>query len=111
MFKLPDFIVVLLCFSCANSHKATTTGEWKKLFNGNNLDGWTVKVHHHDAGVNFGNTFRAEDGLIKVRYDQYGDFNDQFAHLYYNEPLSHFHLRFDYRFTGELQKGAPSYTI
>ena len=61
--------------------------------------------------VNFGNTFRAEDGVIKVRYDQYGDYNDQFAHLYYKEPFSHYHLKLDYRFTGTLQKGAPSYTL
>ena len=70
-----------------------------------------VKMHHHEPGVNFGNTFRAEDGLIKVRYDQYGDFNDQFAHLFYKQPFSHFHLKLEYRFTGELQKGAPGYTL
>ncbi len=83
---------------------------WVKLFNGKNLDNWIVKIHHHEAGVNFGNTFRAEDGVVKVRYDQYGDFNDQFAHLFYKQPFAHFHLRLEYRFTGELQKGAPSYT-
>lgn len=85
--------------------------EWMPLFNGKDLDDWIVKIHHHDVGVNFGNTFRAEDGMIKVRYDQYGDFNDQFAHLYYKTPFSHYHLKLEYKFTGELQKGAPSYTL
>jgi hypothetical protein len=61
--------------------------------------------------VNFGNTFRAEDGIIKVRYDQYEEFNDQFGHLYYEQPYSHFHLKLEYRFTGELQRGAPDYTL
>ncbi|WP_132055612.1 3-keto-disaccharide hydrolase [Pseudocnuella soli] len=84
---------------------------WVPLFNGKDINDWTVKIHHHETGVNFGNTFRAEDGMIKVRYDQYGDFNDQFAHLYYNQPYSHYHLKLEYRFTGELQKSAPSYTI
>jgi hypothetical protein len=102
---------VLFLSGCANSKKVSSNNEWIKLFNGRDLDGWTVKVHHHDVGVNFGNTFRAEDGMIKVRYDQYDSFNDQFAHLYYNTPLSHYHLKLEYRFTGELQKGAPSYTI
>jgi hypothetical protein len=84
---------------------------WTSIFNGKDLDDWIVKVHHHDVGVNFGETFRARDGMIQVRYDQYGDFNDQFAHLYYKKPLSHFHLKLEYRFVGELQKGAPTYTI
>jgi hypothetical protein len=49
--------------------------------------------------------------MIKVRYDQYDDYNDQFAHLYYHKPFSKFHLKLEYRFQGELQKGAPSYTL
>lgn len=103
--------VILLYTSCSNLKKTRSNQEWISLFNGRNLDGWIVKVHHHDVGVNFGNTFRVEDGMIKVRYDQYGDFNDQFAHLYYKTPFSHYHLKLEYRFTGELQKGAPSYTL
>lgn len=103
--------IVLLLSACANYNNKSTKNEWIQLFNGRNLDGWMVKVHRHDAGVNFGNTFRAEEGMIKVRYDQYDDFNDQFAHLYYKTPFSHYHLKLEYRFTGELQKGAPSYTL
>lgn len=109
--KQSKLIILLFLIACAHSHKSTTSNEWIKIFNGHDLNDWIVKVHHHDVGVNFGNTFRAEDGMVKVRYDQYGDYNDQFAHLYYKEPLSYFHLKFDYRFTGEQQKGAPSYTL
>jgi hypothetical protein len=112
MIRHSKLIVLFLLAACGHAHKATTTNnEWIKIFNGHDLKDWIVKIHHHDVGVNFGNTFRVEDGVIKVRYDQYGDFNDQFAHLYYKEPLSHFHLKFDYHFTGEQQKGAPSYTL
>lgn len=96
---------------CAPTNKSGTKNDWIQLFNGSNLDDWMVKVHHHEAGVNFGNTFRAEENMIKVRYDQYDDFNNQFAHLYYKTPFSHFHLKLEYRFTGALQKGAPPYTI
>lgn len=85
--------------------------EWIELFNGRDLSGWIVKVHHHDVGVNFGDTFRVEDGLIKVRYDQYGEFDDQFAHLYYDEPFSHYLMSLEYRFTGEVQRGAPDYVL
>ncbi|MCI0611741.1 DUF1080 domain-containing protein, partial [bacterium] len=73
-------ILVLFIISCQPT-KTTESEEWVDLFNGQDLNDWTVKIHHHDAGDNFGDTFRVEDGMIKVRYDQYGDFNDQFAHL------------------------------
>lgn len=105
-------VLMILIFSACGSQKGTSSEEdWIKLFNGKDLNDWIVKIHHHETGVNFGNTFRAEDGIIKVRYDQYDDFNDQFAHLYYKQPFSHYHLRLEYRFTGELQKGAPDYTL
>lgn len=103
-------VIAFLCCACSSSRKADNT-QWIQLFNGKDINDWTVKVHHHDVGVNFGNTFRVEDGMIKVRYDQYGDYNNQFAHLYYKEPFSNYHLKLDYRFAGSLQKGAPSYTI
>jgi hypothetical protein len=103
--------LIFLSYGCTGQNKAITQDDWTPLFNGKDLNDWIVKIHHHEPGVNFGNTFRAEDGMIKVRYDQYGDFNDQFAHLYFKQPFSHFHLKLEYRFTGELQKGAPSYTL
>jgi len=104
-------IAVVIILSACNNTKTSEKKEWISLFNGKDLSDWVVKIHHHDVGVNFGNTFRVEDGIIKVRYDQYGDFNDQFAHLYYKQPFSHFHLVVEYRLTGELQKGAPDYTL
>ena len=109
--KHSKYIIAFLFLACTGSHKAVTSNEWISLFNGKDINDWIVKVHHHDVGINFGNTFRVEDGMIKVRYDQYGDFNNQFAHLYFKEPFSHYHLKLDYHFTGTLQKGAPSYTL
>ena len=102
--------ILLLAIVCCTSKPQQHEEEWIKLFNGKDINDWIVKIHHHDPGVNFGNTFRVKDNMIKVRYDQYGDFNDQFAHLYYKTPFSHFHLKLEYHFTGELQKGAPVYT-
>lgn len=84
--------------------------KWISLFNGKDLQGWTVKIFHHEVGDNYGNTFRAEDGMIKVRYDQYDHFNNRYGHLFYDKPYSYFKLRFDYRFTGIWRKDAPSYT-
>ena len=78
MKKILAYIVITVLFGSCTTQKETAKGEWVSLFNGHDLNDWIVKVHHHDAGVNFGNTFRVEDDMIKVRYDQYGDFNDQF---------------------------------
>ncbi|WP_119079825.1 3-keto-disaccharide hydrolase [Chitinophaga alhagiae] len=100
--------LLLLLFLSSACMKAQ---EWKPLFNGKDLNDWYVKIHRHPVGDNFGNTFRAEDGMIKVRYDQYGDFKEQFGHLYYKQPFSSYHLKLEYRFTGEWEKTAPSYTI
>ena len=43
--------------------------QWIQLFNGRDLADWTIKFAKHDLGENFRNTFRVEDGLLKVRYD------------------------------------------
>lgn len=111
MIKFIKLIFICYLVLACSSRKEVMDIEWISLFNGHDLEDWIVKVHHHEVGVNFGNTFRAEDNVIKVRYDQYGDFNDQFSHLYFKQPYSHFHLKLEYRFVGELQKGAPDYTL
>ncbi|MDF7813795.1 DUF1080 domain-containing protein [Hymenobacter sp. YC55] len=102
---------LLALTGCSSGKPAREDKEWIKLFNGRDLSDWVVKIHHHDVDENFGNTFRVEDGIIKVRYDQYGDFNEQFGHLYYKTPFSSYHLKLEYRFVGALQEGAPSYTL
>ncbi|HNT50955.1 MAG TPA: DUF1080 domain-containing protein [Cyclobacteriaceae bacterium] len=101
-------IIIIFIVSCKPKQ---TKPEWVDLFNGKDLKDWTVKIYHHDVGVNFGNTFRVVDNMIQVRYDEYEEFNDQFAHLYYNKPFSRYHLKLEYQFTGELQRGAPDYTL
>ncbi|UYQ94670.1 DUF1080 domain-containing protein [Chitinophaga horti] len=111
------YAIYALCFlglfsACRTARPAKTTqAEWKSLFNGKDIEDWFVKIHHHEVGVNFGQTFRVEDSVIQVRYDQYGDFNDQFGHLYYKIPYSYYHLSMEYRFVGELHRGAPGYTL
>ena len=104
-------ILILMVLSCHSKYTLQSTGKWLSLFNGNDINDWIVKIHHHEAGENFGSTFRVEDDMIRVRYDQYGDFNEQFGHLYYKTPFSYFHLKLQYRFVGQWVKTAPSYTV
>jgi hypothetical protein len=83
--------------------------DWQELFNGRNLDGWVVKLATHGLGDNYADTFRVENGVIRVMYDKYGDFGARFGHLFYKQKLSHYVLSLEYRFFGEQVKGGPSY--
>src|SRR4051794_30914324 len=93
----------------ASAQSAADRKDWVPIFNGKNLDGWTVKLAHHDVGDNFGDTFRVEDGIIKVSYDKYPEFGSRFGHLFWKDKLSHYIVRVEYRFVGVQAKGGPSY--
>src|SRR5690606_32634480 len=60
---------------------------------------------------NYANTFRVEDGLLKVGYDGYEEFGGRFGHLFYKTPFSHYRLRIEYRFVGEQAKGGPGWAV
>jgi hypothetical protein len=93
------------CFATAKAHD-----EWRTLFNGKNLDGWTPKIKGSLIGDNFGNTFRVRDGVIAVSYDQYGGkFENRFGHLFFDEPFKNYILRLEYRFTGSQLPDAPGW--
>jgi 3-keto-disaccharide hydrolase len=84
--------------------------DWQTIFNGRDLDGWTMKLAHHEVGDNYADTFRVENGVIRVAYDKYADgFGARFGHLFYQQKLSHYVLALEYRFFGEQVKGGPSY--
>ena len=110
-FSLLTLLLVALVGSIPTSAPATE-GEWISLFNGKDLTGWTPKIRGHEAGVNFGNTFRVEDGLLQVRYEAYGDdFQERFGHLFFNTPYSHYRIRVTYRFVGEQCPKGPGWAI
>jgi len=79
---------------------------WIQLFNGRDLSDWTIKFTKHDLGVNYNDTFRVEDGLLKVRYDKWSAFNGEFGHIFYKTPFSYYLLAAEYRFVGEQVTGA-----
>jgi len=103
-YLLPALAALLTSQAC---HAADP--QWHPLFNGRNLDGWTVKIAKHPLGENYADTFRVEDGMLKVSYDKYGKFDGQFGHLYSNVPYSHYVLRLEYRFTGTAVADSPSW--
>ncbi len=93
----------------AFAQKPADRKDWLDLFNGKNLDNWVVKIADHELGDNYGDTFRAENGIIRVSYDKYTEFGNRFSHLFYKQKFSHYLLSMEYRLVGEQFKGAPNY--
>jgi hypothetical protein len=108
--RLLLLLSIILLFSTCMGQKQGSE-EWIQLFNGKDLTGWDVKIRGYDLNDNFGNTFRVEDGLLKVRYDQYENFGNRFAHIFYKEDFSHYIIRVEYRFVGEQCPGGPGWAF
>ena len=96
---------------CATGQESPGTDHWISLFNGKDLTGWTPKITGYELGENFGNTFRVEDGVMKVCYDRYEKFDGRFGHLFYKTPFSYYRLRLQYRFVGEQTPGGPGWAL
>ena len=81
MKHILSFILVVL-LSILSAKKLKAQNGWIKLFNGKDLKDWIIKIKDHPMNSNYGNTFRVENGIMKVSYDQYKDFNEQFGHIF-----------------------------
>lgn len=113
MRKTFQLILLLLLVGMSQSCKEKKTDkpveEWIQLFNGKDLNDWTVKIKGYDAGDNFGNTFRVEDGLLRVGYDAYDTFDERYGHIFYKEEFSSYKIRVEYRIHGDQCPGAPGW--
>ena len=103
-------LVSTLC-GCAVGQDGSSKSRWISLFNGKDLEGWKVKIAGHELNDNYGNTFRVENGVLKVSYDQYDKFDGKFGHLFYGDKFSHYILRVEYRFVGEQTPGGPGWAF
>lgn len=96
--------------SSVNRDPEAQEAEWQEIFDGESLEGWTPKINGYELGENFGDTFRVQDGLLKVGYEAYGDqFQNRFGHLFYKDKLSHYDLRVEYRFVGQQVADGPGW--
>ena len=104
-------LVLSSVFNCKKSvsDKTEPNSKWKSLFNGENLDDWIVKINGYKLHDNHLNTFRVENGILKVSYDQYDSFTDEFGHLFYKNPYTNYRLRLEYRFVGEQANGGEAW--
>jgi hypothetical protein len=102
--------ILLTCIPAVSQTKADKQ-DWLPLFNGKNLDGWDIKIAGHPLNENYKNTFRYEDGMVRISYQEYTHFDDKYGHMYYKKPYSHYMLRFEYRFTGNQTPGGATWNV
>ena len=98
--------IALSLVSCQQAED-TAKEEWIPLFNGKDLSGWDIKIAKQPLNDNYKNTFRVQDSMLRIVYDDYEKFDGRFAHLYTQTPYSYYKLRFQYRFTGKHLADAP----
>lgn len=107
-FLLTTLLVLSSGFAFAEELQV---GKWVSLFNGKDLSGWTPKIRGVELGVNLHDTFKAENGVIKVDYSRYDGWKGEFGHLFYKDSFSSYRLRLQYRFTGEQLAGGPGWAF
>jgi hypothetical protein len=106
------FLLLIFISSCGpKMNKKQPEGKWIQMFNGKDLSGWVIKIKGHPLNDNWQNTFRVEDGLMKVRYDGYTQFNRQYGHIYYKQKFSAYLLNLEYRFVGEQARGGEGWAF
>lgn len=103
------FGVVLVCAGVASAQTGAARKDWIQLFNGKDLSGWLPKISGYDLNDNYGNTFRAENGVLKVSYDQYKSFDNRFGHIFYKDKFSYYRIAVEYRFTGDQAPGGAGW--
>ena len=110
MNKILSLLLASLLISCSSSDSKTENSEkWVSLFNGKDLEGWQIKVNGHELGKNIHETFRVEEGLLKIRYDKYENYGTQYGAIFTDKAYSSYRLRMDYRFVGDTAVGSPSW--
>lgn len=104
--KLTSLLLLISVFTALN---VQAQKGWINLFNGKDLKDWNVKISKHDYQDNYANTFSVANGVMKVSYDGYSDFDKQYGHIFYKKPFSYYLLKVTYRFVGEQAKGGEGW--
>jgi hypothetical protein len=109
MKKYALLLLLLVFFVSVSAQQKPSAYNWIQLFNGKDLNDWQVKIAGYSLSENYGNTFRVEDGKIKVSYDQYDSFGVRYGHIFYKEKYAWYIIAAEYRFTGEQAKGGQGW--
>jgi Domain of Unknown Function (DUF1080) len=106
---ISQFLIFLVVNFNLFAQKNPDSKEWLSIFNGKDLSGWTIKIADRPLKDNYKNTFRVEEGMMRIMYDQYDNFDEKYGHIYYKKPYSFYMLRFEYRFQGNQTPGGATW--
>jgi hypothetical protein len=107
--KYLSFLLLLLVVCCKPSVQQQEQEKWIQLFNGSDLEDWDIKFAKHPLNENYLNTFRVEDGMLVVNYDEWDSIDGEFGHIFYRQPFSYYRLRVEYRIVGEQVPGGAGW--
>jgi hypothetical protein len=109
-------LIITLLLGCKSAEiknkvdkSSSSVENWVSLFNGKDLTGWTAKFRGHPYGENYNNTFQVKDGNIVVSYDEYVKFDNDYGHLFYEKPFSHYRIKLEYKIYGEQTSGGAGW--
>ncbi len=109
--KYLSFLLLLLVVCCKPSVQQQEQEKWIQLFNGSDLEDWDIKFAKHPLNENYLNTFRVEDGMLVVNYDEWDSIDGEFGHIFYRQPFSYYRLRVEYRIIGEQVPGGAGWAF
>jgi hypothetical protein len=108
--KSVAFICMIALFIITGCTRQENEKGWITLFNGKDLKDWDIKIAGYPLNDNFANTFRVEDGLLKVSYDGYNDsLKGRFGLIFYKKKFSAYLLVAEYRFYGHQVADGPGW--
>ena len=112
--KLNSIILILtslFLFACTpdQTTKESDSPQWTSLFNGQNLDGWDIRINGFELGENYANTFRVEDSILRIVYDDYDRYDTKYGALYTQKSYTNYRLLAEYRFVGDTATAAPTW--
>jgi hypothetical protein len=104
-------LITLFFQSCNNNEgkKEISKEDWRIIVQWQRSYRWDIKIKDHPLNENYKNTFRIEDSMIRVVYNDYEKFDNQFGHLYSHKPYSYYKLKLQYRFVGDHLADAPEW--
>lgn len=105
------YVFLLIALAFTSSCESEKGEEWIPIFNGKDLSGWSIKFTGEEYGENYLNTFQAKDGKLVANYGAYDTFDNNFGHIFYEEKLSQYRLRLEYRFLEAAVPGVPDWAF
>jgi hypothetical protein len=79
------------------SHRTSSGAGWIRLFNGNSLDGWYIKIQNRKKNDDPAGFFQVHDGVIHVYKDQPDGSPVPNGYIATEAEYAYYHLRMEYK--------------